>query len=225
MEHYRGYSVVPHSVAIRDRTYELIAPADWEGLLEHPAVQARFDQDQYMPYWPTIWPAAYLLADSVAAWPPAAVAPAAPLVLELGCGLGLAGIVAASLGYRVILSDYDEDAVAFARENARRNGIRPEACRVLDWRKSYHELSLDRIIAADVLYESRNLAPIAAFITEHLRPGGAALLSDACRSTADPFELVARQAGLRVEVQYVEIPAHPGRTATRGRLFHLESPG
>ena len=144
VERFRGYAVTLHSIAIRERTYELLAPTDWEGLLEHPAVQARFDQDEYMPYWPTIWPAAYLLADAVAAWPQTEHSEAAdreaPVILELGCGLGLVGIVAATRGYQVILTDCDGDAVAFAAENARRNRIALAGARTLDWRKSFPEL-------------------------------------------------------------------------------------
>ena len=80
--------------------------------------------------------------------------------LELGCGLGLVGLVAAGLGWRVVVSDYDEDALAFALENARRAGVVVET-RVVDWRRSYPELRVGRILGADVLYEARNLEPVA----------------------------------------------------------------
>jgi methylase of polypeptide subunit release factors len=82
-------------------------------------------------------------------------------VLELGAGLGLVGLAAARRGYRVTLTDHDADALAFARETARVNGLAIPQTRVVDWRSPPLEVRMDRIVAADVLYESRHLEPVA----------------------------------------------------------------
>ncbi|MCK4343013.1 MAG: methyltransferase domain-containing protein [Phycisphaerae bacterium] len=205
---------------MRGRTYELLAPAKGEALLDDPRVVERFERDEYMPYWAMLWPAALLLADIVATWEPAASHPEPPTVLELGCGLGLVGLVAARLGYRVTVSDHDEDALAFARESARRNGLPPPATRYFDWREAQQAWHVDRIVAADVLYEARNLEPVAEFIRQHLNAEGFALLSDPHRRTADSFELTARACGLSVAVTAVE-RSDEGGLPIRGRIFHL----
>ena len=76
------------------------------------------------------------------------------------------------------------------------------------------------IVAADVLYEARNLRPIAAFVRTHLPRHGVALISDANRSTADPFADVARAAGLRVRMTAHEV-ARSGQTPAGARIFEL----
>jgi 2-polyprenyl-3-methyl-5-hydroxy-6-metoxy-1,4-benzoquinol methylase len=171
-----------------------------------------------------LWPAALVLAEVVAGWPVADVADP-PSVLELGCGLGLVGLVAASRGYRVTISDYDEDALAFAQANAAINHLPPPAARIIDWRQTYADLRPDRILAADVLYEARNLQPIAEFVRRHLQADGFALVSDANRSTADAFERTARTSGLAVTVAPAEgLPDEQG-IPIHARIYHLRQGG
>ena len=212
MDEFRGYPVCVQTVTVGGRTYELRLPTRAEALLDDPRVLARFERDEYLPYWATLWRAALALAEVVAAWGPAPAAP--PTVLELGCGLGLVSLLAAGLGYRVIASDYDEDALAFTRDNAARNGLPVPETRRIDWRERYADLRPDRIVAADVLYEARNLRPVAEFIRRHLAPGGIALIGDPNRCTADSFEQVLSAVGLAVRVKLVERPA-------AGRIFEL----
>jgi SAM-dependent methyltransferase len=222
-EQFRGYPVTVRRFELAGRTFELLGPANYESLIDDPRVAARFEQDEYLPYWAEFWPASLLLADAVAAWEPAPADTEPPYVLELGCGLGLVSLVAICLGFRVIASDYDEDALAFLVESARRNGLPAPETRYVDWRKTYADLRLDRIVAAEVLYETRNLRPIAEFIRGHLKPDGFALICDANRSTADDFDTVARHCGLEVEVCPVERPAPPNGKPVRGRMFRLRS--
>ena len=56
--------------------------------------------------------------------------------LEVGCGLGLPGIVALSLGLHVTFSDYDATALRFAADNARLNGCGDFELLHMDWRSS-----------------------------------------------------------------------------------------
>ena len=93
--------------------------------------------------------------------------------------------------------------------------------RHLDWREPVADLSVDRIVAADVLYETRNLRPVAEFVYRHLRPDGFALIADPNRMTAENFGKVARHCGLAVRVTPVERPSPFGAGMVRGRLFEL----
>jgi len=216
---FRGFPTTVRTVRVAGRTLSLLGPRDYEQLLDDPRVVARFAADEYLPYWAEYWPAAVLLADAVAVWGPAGAEP--PTVLELGCGLGLVGLVAHALGYDVTITDYDEDALAFVRENARRNGLPPPRVRLVDWRRRYPELRPNRIAAAEVLYEARSLVPLAEFIRAHLDPSGFAVICDANRPTADPFPEIARAAGLRVSASAKERSDPDGGRTIRGRIFHV----
>jgi predicted nicotinamide N-methyase len=79
-------------------------------------------------------------------------------VVELGCGLGLPSLVAAARGADVTASDWAADAVELLRENAARNGLTVRA-EVRDWREPWLE-RFDIALAADVLYERRNVEPL-----------------------------------------------------------------
>ena len=163
-----------------------------------------------------------LLADEVARWPRVwSDLAEPPLVLELGCGLGLISLVALDRGCRVIASDWDDDALAFVRESARASNLPEPQTRFIDWTQRYDDLRFDRILAAEILYETRSLRPIAEFLFEHLKPTGEALIVDGNRQTADTFDIIARHCGLRLECTPVERPDPITGKPIRGRIFRV----
>src|SRR5438874_1161086 len=121
---------VRETVIVDSRTYLIERPGESDRLLDDPAVHAAHERDEYMPYWADLWPAARMLAKVILhePWPPGQEA------LEIGCGLGLPGIVALSVGLRVTFSDYDPCALYYAAANARLNGLSDFTTLRLDWR-------------------------------------------------------------------------------------------
>lgn len=222
---FRGYPVRKREIDVGGRTFTILGPANYESLVDDPRVVERFARDEFMPYWAEFWPAARVLAEEVARWPDVRGHAERPLVLEIGCGLGLIGLVALARGYRVVLSDYDDDALAFVRASAERNGLPGPETRFIDWREHYAALRPDRILAAEVLYERRNLDPLAHFVAEHLAPGGRALICDNFRSVADGFPEAARNAGLHVTTRSAEWALNPGRRPARARIFDVRHRG
>lgn len=227
LKEFRGYPVKRRVFHYLGRRLELLGPGNFETLIDDPRVQRRFDVDEYMPYWAEFWPACLLLADLVDAWPVVshsadASAGPPPRVLEVGCGLGLVSLIAAAKGYDVIASDYDDDALAFVELSAAENGIPTPELRFVDWRRTYPDLRLDRVVAAEILFEVRNLVPVARFLAEHLKPDGEALIVDGNRQTADGFPAVAAAAGLTIEQSPIERSAvSTGDPPIRGRLFRV----
>ncbi len=226
MDTFRGRPIIEHELTFGELCIRLSAPADIEALLEEPAVQGRFERDEYMPYWASLWPSALLLADEVARWERPDGANDLHVV-ELGCGLGLVGVVAALCGYQVTWTDYDDEALAFAERNASLNGISNISIRLIDWRASYADLRADRLLAADVLYETRHLEPVVSFIARHLGRNGVALVSDPARSTADRFGVVAGEHGLAVATDEYAAVNHPDSAIRRcrGRVFRITHAG
>jgi predicted nicotinamide N-methyase len=126
---------------------ELLRPESPEALIDDEA----FADDEFLPYWAELWPAATALA--------AALPDVAGLrVVELGCGLGVPSLVAAARGAEVTATDWAADAIELLRENAARNGLEVRA-ELRDWREPWAE-RFDLALAADVLYERRNVEPL-----------------------------------------------------------------
>jgi len=135
------------------RRFRLRRPVAPDELIDEDA----FAEDEFLPYWAELWPASHAL---VHALPDVS----GLRVCELGCGLGLPSLVAASRGAHVTATDWAADAIALLRENAARNGLDLRAL-VHDWREPFDE-HFDLVLAADVLYEQRNVAPLLARLRE-----------------------------------------------------------
>src|SRR6476646_7230096 len=107
------------------RPIRLVRPTDPDRLLDDPAVLDWNRRDDYMPYWAYLWPAAFLLADAIARedWPLPRESSRSFEALEIGCGLGLTGLVAVARGLRVQFTDYDPAPLAFVSRSAAENGF------------------------------------------------------------------------------------------------------
>ena len=132
---------------------ELLRPEAPDALLDEEA----FADDEFLPYWAELWPASLALVDALPEV-------AGLRVVELGCGLGLPSLVAAARGAEATAVDWSEDAVALLRANAARNGLAVRAER-RDWREPWDE-RFDLALAADVLYERRNVEPVLERLRE-----------------------------------------------------------
>lgn len=174
----------------------LARPDDPDRLLSDPGVLALNRQDDYMPYWAYLWPGAYLLADQVAreTWMEGTKA------LEIGCGLGLAGLVGVASGLRVDFTDYDEAPLLFVRKSLSENGF-PDARAAtfcLDWR-SPGTRRYPLILGADVLYEERLVPLVCDVIKALLEPEGLALVAGPYRVATEGLEDCLKSRGLRAE--------------------------
>ena len=151
--------------------------------------------DDRLPYWAELWPAAVGLARAIARdrWDFAGAA-----TIELGCGLGLAGLAVAAAGARVVATDYERDATLFARLNALDNGRDDIRHAVMDWRRPAFVGAFSRVVAADVLYEGASLDPVADAIVTLLAPDGFALVAEPGRDVARPFFEMLRRAAWQV---------------------------
>jgi predicted nicotinamide N-methyase len=149
--------LVEQVVALSGRDVVIVRPRDSEALIDEQA----FGPEEFIPYWADLWPSAELLARTVIGR-----ALRGARVLELGCGLGLPSIAAAIAGGRVLATDWSPEAVAAARANAERNDVELEAS-VCDWQEPGPLLARgpwNLVLAADVLYERRNVAPLRTLL-------------------------------------------------------------
>src|SRR5437660_2566941 len=147
---------VRESVILGPATFLIDRPENSDDVLDHPAIRAAFERDEYLPYWADLWPSARMLAKAILTetWPPGLTA------LEVGCGLGVPAIAALARGLRVIFSDYDATAVRFAASNARLNGYTDFEERPFDWRDPPSDLRTDGLLGSYLIHEARHVEPM-----------------------------------------------------------------
>ncbi len=157
----------------------LLRPRKAEALLSEEA----FEQEEFLPYWAEVWPSGVALARLVRGLPLAG-----RRVLELGCGLGIPSIVAALGGAQVLATDWSPDALAVTAANAQRNGATLETAPV-SWAEPEQLLAgapWDIVLAADVLYERRNVDQLVPLLPRLIADGDV-LLADPGRPPATRF--------------------------------------
>ena len=164
----------------------VLRPRDSEALLDEEA----FEHEEFLPYWAELWPSGVTLARDVSAR-----SLRGARTLELGCGLGLPSIAAALSGGRVLATDWSREAIQMTERNAGRSGASLETL-VCDW--AHPEPLLERapwdlVLAADVLYERRNVPALLALLPRLVDPHGEILLADPGRVVAEDFLEQAEQ--------------------------------
>jgi 16S rRNA (guanine1207-N2)-methyltransferase len=134
------------------------------------------------------------------------------LILDLGCGYGAIGIVAARLsaGAHVILTDVNERAVALARKNVAANGVGNAEVRAGDLYAPVVGLAFDHILCNPPIRAGRGVVDrIVAEAPAHLLEGGRLWLVARTRQGADSLrrrmadafgsaEIVKRGGGFKV---------------------------
>ena len=154
----------------------------------HPSRAALLrDEAEEPPYWAHLWTGALTLARYVAE----RVECQGRKVLDLGCGLGLTGIMAALKGGQVTFADKEAEALTFAAVNARLNHSPLFTTRQLDFTQDNTQDNLQEafslILGAEIIYDAVAFPALAAFLTRHLSPDGVAYLADARRTNTQPF--------------------------------------
>lgn len=211
---------VQEVVRIADRCFRIERPAAPDRLFDHPWVRSVSAAHDYTPYWTTLWPSARMLAKVVLRelWPPT---PRPLHVLEVGCGLGLAGLACLARGLDVTFSDVDATALAFAARNARLNGFASgfRTC-LLDFRVPPANTQYPVVIGSDLLYEDRLVDPLVGLLRAVLAPGGLGLITDPDRLAARRFRWKLEEVGFAVTTEFVRA-GEPGGGRTKGTLYRI----
>ncbi|MHB8643115.1 MAG: class I SAM-dependent methyltransferase [Gaiellaceae bacterium] len=149
--------LVEETVDVGGRELSLLRPRDAVALLD----EAAFEREEFLPYWAELWASGETLAREISARDVAG-----QRLLELGCGLALPSLAAALGGAEVLATDWSPDAIALLEANAERNGIRLET-QVVAWSRAdvlVARAPWDIVLAADVLYERRNVDELLALL-------------------------------------------------------------
>jgi predicted nicotinamide N-methyase len=156
----------------------------------------------HMPYWALLWPSGMALAEALLAEPEIV---RSGQTLELGCGLGVTAVAALHVGAALWTADCFTEALAFCRYNTLRNTRRRSHPLLLDWRSAAGQEAcvaagpFALVLAADVLYEPEDIAPLLELVPRLLAPGGAFWLAEPGRRVSLAFTQAAAKRGWRDE--------------------------
>ncbi len=181
------------------------------------------------PIFGLLWPSGQQLAMRMAAH----ALIANERILEIGCGLGLASLVAHRRGANITASDCHPLAVAFLRENEALNALVPMPYRHGFWSSAEMcgsdpieqteprvQGRYDLIIGSDILYERDDSGALPWFIAQHANPGAQIWIVDPDRANRAAFTRQMSGIGMnaseiRLDSQRVaDTPAYKGRLLT-----------
>jgi predicted nicotinamide N-methyase len=186
----KEYETETTEVVVKDRKFQILLPKSLARFINTQDVFHEF------PLWAKIWPASWVLADYIAGMP----VEAKKQFLELGAGAGLVSIVVASFGHRITMSEYDDDALRFARANALINECSRLPIVDLDWNRPQSPGRFNYIVASEVTYKKEDCQPLVEFLKACLKPDGEVILAGEMRKTSMDFykEL---ETGFNISVQ------------------------
>lgn len=198
-------------LAIRDRPYRLFVPGSLDKFINPEDVFQNF------PLWSKLWEASLVLADFIAGkgvekekrW------------IEIGSGLGLVSIVAATLGHDVTMTEYNPHALNFSRANALLNQCPDLIVAELDWNNPQLGGTFDYILGSEVVYHEKNFQPLLNLLNKYLKPDGEIYFCEGIRKTSMEFfnqmqahfQIEARKKTLRSTSE--EIPVILARMTPR----------
>lgn len=155
-----------------------------------------------LPLWAKIWPASFVLGRYLRKF-----APEGKSLLEIGCGCGICGLVAARHGFaKITIGDIVDDALDFARANILRNNLEEMVqARFLDVTRNDNLPQYDMIAASEILYLDELHRPLLKFVNRVLAPGGQAIFcTDLARAkprfaklARDKFKITENKIGVK----------------------------
>lgn len=174
--------------------WRVTKPNDIDALL----TLAENDPEENLPYWAALWPSGIALADEILIEPELVQT---GRVLELGTGLGVTAMAALSVGADLIITDYAEESIQLAAYNITENELPEPSAMQMNWREpsqAFRDLTGDGfpvVLAADVLYEQRDIEPLLDLVEWLAAPGGLLWLAEPRRQSATTFIEQAAERG------------------------------
>lgn len=197
------YEVEVHHLMIGGRKFSYFLPGSIE-----PFIDSDFPMNNF-PLWAKVWPSALVLADYMAVQP----ANTGKKILEIGAGLGIAGLSASMFGHNVTISESDTHAVEFIKANAFINDCREVTVISMDWNCPPTSTQYDQIIGSEVIFRKEDFGPIQKLFKSILKPDGEVILVSEIRKPViefyqdmqNSYKLTAQQKVLSSDNEKIKI--------------------
>jgi len=183
----KKYSLTFDRLRFGEKQIRLLKIADLEEFLDGKDPLADVSE---FPFWIRLWDAAMILAYVLGSQPNAA----GNRLLELGAGLGAPGLAAASAGFEVTISDYEEIIMDFQKVSAAASGLKGIEFAHLDWLNPTAMQPFDVLAGAEILFRDEFFQPLLDIFKNYLKPDGVIYLAhDAKRQSLPKFLNLAQK--------------------------------
>lgn len=173
----RQYETEKTDVIVAGNTFCFFKPKSIEPYIDPT------DAMQNFPLWTRIWEASTILGGYLLSIPP----DPSKKYLEIGSGLGVAGVCAATAGHRITMTENNKDALNFARANAVANGFTDLPILALDWHSPQCPGKFDFIVGSEVIYRKEDIVSLQHLFNRYLNKGGEIILAESIRETGTWF--------------------------------------
>lgn len=178
---HQKYRLTFDRLRFGEKQIRLLKIADLEQFLDGRDPFADVTQ---FPFWIRLWDAAMILAYVLGSQTDAA----GRRLLELGAGLGAPGLAAASAGFTVTISDYEDIIMDFQKVSAAASGLTNIQFAHLDWLDPPKMEPFDVLAGAEILFRDEFFQPLLNIFTTCLKPDGVVYLAhDAKRQSLPKF--------------------------------------
>ena len=187
---HKAYETEITKVVVNGRNFQILLPKSLAGFINTENVFHEF------PLWAKIWQSSWVLADHFATRPVVAKMK----FLEIGAGVGLVSIAAATFGHHITMSEQSHDALQFARANAIINECPQLPIVYLDWNHPHSIGRFDGIVASEVTYKKEECLSLVKLLKACLKPDGEVVLAGEMRkSSMEVYK--ALETGFNIKVQ------------------------
>jgi predicted nicotinamide N-methyase len=181
-------------------------------------LDARDDESLGWGYWDRIWPSEVALSEClIHRFFPTKLQGAK--VLEIGCGTGLAGVVAARLGAFTMFSDLVPIALEATKESCLLNHISHFDTCLLNWTEKIgpKKFCYDLVIGSEVFYDEGILAKISHVLEQVLAPEGKGLFCDPNRLGLDTIKCGFKKKFI-LSIEEIPLNWHPRKGTGVGKI-------
>jgi len=200
---YRAYETETAEFVINGKKFNILLPKYLYRFINPNDMLNNF------PLWAKVWKASWVLSGHLADLSPHVNR----RLLEIGGGVGLVSIVAATFGHKITMTEWDPDALNFARANAFLNHCPDLPIKMLDWNHPRLNDQFDVIVASEVTYKEENVYPLIQLFKSSLTPGGEIILAseirqggkDLFRLFKSDFDITVAKKTLRSETETVRV--------------------